>query len=233
MNYDNLVLHIPHSSAEGLDDSGWPMTDAFRTIVNRWTDWATDSLFTVSSYDSVYDRVRAVIFPISRFVVDVERLPDDPLEKKGQGIVYHQFDEFHRAVSPEEKTRLLDIYHSHHSRVASLLTPESLLIDCHSFPSHLSDIDVCIGCNDDWSCPPPEVIDLVVGTFKQAGYKVAINIPYSNSVTPPCAFRYHSVMIELNKRTYWDETLLQTTPNAAKLHALIIDLYKKLLHKPN
>jgi putative restriction endonuclease len=33
------------------------------------------------------------------------------------------------------------------------LCPDALLLDCHSFPSELSDVDICIGFNEDWSKP--------------------------------------------------------------------------------
>lgn len=33
------------------------------------------------------------------------------------------------------------------------LSPASFLIDCHSFPPDLSDVEVCVGVNDDWSRP--------------------------------------------------------------------------------
>lgn len=34
------------------------------------------------------------------------------------------------------------------------------------------------------------------------GYTVGINEPYSNSETPNCNFHYHSLMLEVNKKTY-------------------------------
>ena len=34
------------------------------------------------------------------------------------------------------------------------------------------------------------------------GYQVGINAPYSNSMAPNCGFVYHSIMLEVNKKTY-------------------------------
>ena len=34
------------------------------------------------------------------------------------------------------------------------------------------------------------------------GYKVGVNYPYSNSETPDCKFHYHSLMLEINNKTY-------------------------------
>ena len=71
---------------------------------------------------------------------------------------------------------------------------------CHSFPSHLSDVDICIGYNEDRSKPCKETIETAVNIFEDAGYKVGINHPYSNSETPDCPFHYKSMMIEVNKK---------------------------------
>jgi hypothetical protein len=64
------------------------------------------------------------------------------------------------------------------------LCPDALLLDCHSFPSELSDVDICIGFNEDWSKPNKDTIELAVNLFEDCGYKVGINEPYSNSETP-------------------------------------------------
>ena len=44
--------------------------------------------------------------------------------------------------------------------------------------------------------------------FEKSGYRVALNNPYSGSITPPADFPYKSVMIEINKRVYMDEDLI-------------------------
>ena len=43
----------------------------------------------------------------------------------------------------------MNIYHDYIRGVKESLTKESILIDCHSFPQELSDVDVCIGFNED------------------------------------------------------------------------------------
>ncbi len=63
-------------------------------------------------------------------------------------------------------------------------------------------MDICIGYNEDWSKPCKETIETAVNIFEDAGYKVGINHPYSNSETPACPFHYKSMMIEVNKKTY-------------------------------
>lgn len=223
--YDTLVLNIPHSSVEGMTESGWPQIREMWQYVRRWTDWYTDYLFATSN-----PRVKTVRMGLSRFIVDVERLIDDPLQESGQGIVYTSFGEHQRLVDSREQILLRQLYNAHHQTLKQCISLGTLLIDCHSFPSDLSDVDVCIGFNEDWSKPPAEIIGKVRNAFKDRGYKVGINTPYSNSLTPHCPFDYHSIMIELNKRVYMDEITLMMTPEADTIKDIINSLYNLLLN---
>lgn len=71
-----------------------------------------------------------------------------------------------------------------------------MLIDCHSFPSNEADIDICIGYNEDWSKPNDFTLNLVRDTFKNAGYSVVFNKPYSNSISPRAIFYYPSLIYD-------------------------------------
>lgn len=210
--YNRIVLNEPHASVEGLYDdalSFWDIDARFlNDVVIKWTDWHTDFLFHGVSDE----RIRTVRFPYSRFIVDAERLWNDPMESSGQGIVYRQFDGYTRDPSAKAQRELLRLWHWHQRRLSAQLTEEALLLDCHSFPSHLSDVDICIGYNEDWSKPDKAVIATAVNLFEDAGYKVGINNPYSNSETPACPFRYQSMMLEVNKKAYLrgDSISLQT-----------------------
>ena len=209
MQYTRIVLNEPHASIEGLYDerlSFWNIDERFiNDIVLKWTDWHTDYLF--HGYKNV--SIRTVRFPYSRFIVDAERLWNDPLESVGQGILYKQFDGYFREIPKVYKENLLNLWHWHQQRLISQLYPDALLLDCHSFPSELSDVDICIGFNEDWSKPNKETIELAVSLFENAGYKVGINEPYSNSETPNCSFAYQSMMLEVNKRAYMEPDSLR------------------------
>lgn len=114
-----------------------------------------------------------------------------------------------------------------------------LLIDCHSFssmPTALCDpgpaeeqVDICIGYNDDATCPPQEVIDFVAGYFEELGYRVGRNTPFSHSKTVECPVPYHSLMIEVNKRCYMNEQTLEKTEGFARLRQAIERLYSQIL----
>ncbi len=61
------------------------------------------------------------------------------------------------------------------------------------------------------------------------GYKVGINQPFSNSKTFAFPVKYHTVMIEVNKRLYMNEHTLEKTRGFAKLQRDIQALYEELL----
>jgi len=209
MQYTRIVLNEPHASIEGLYDdrlSFWNIDEKFiNDIVLKWTDWHTDYLF--HGYKD--ENIRTVRFPYSRFIVDAERLWDDPLETEGQGILYKQFDGYSRIIPKEYEEALLGLWHWHQHCLCQNLCPDALLLDCHSFPDGLSDVDICIGYNEDWSKPNRTTIELAVNLFEDAGYKVGINEPYSNSETPASPFIYQSMMLEVNKRAYMESGTLR------------------------
>ena len=205
--YDHLFLHIPHSSTRFPEKTGntfnyEDLNEEERLLI----DYFTDELFLP---DKEEERIYNIVFPFCRLYCDVERMLNDPIEKIGLGISYW------KSVG------------KYGSR---------LLIDCHSFsakPTLLnpspSDIDICIGFNEDETKPNKVVIGNIEQYFESLGYKVGINTPFSNSKTLPVRGEYHTVMIEVNKRLYMNESTLEKTEGFTKLHNEIQDLYKKLL----
>lgn len=111
---------------------------------------------------------------------------------------------FYRTIPAEAEKPLHGLWHSHQRCLRSALASGSspLLLDCHSFPTRMSDVDICIGFNEDWSKPDTRTIEYAVNWFEDNGFKVGINTPYSNSIAPECSFRYHSMMLEINKKAY-------------------------------
>lgn len=187
-------------------------------MVIKWTDWHTDYLFHGVSDQ----RITTVRFPYSRFIVDAERLWNDSMESIGQGIVYKEFDAYRRVV-PEEA----ELWQWHQRRLASALSEGALLLDYHSFPKELSDVYFCIGYNEDWSRPSKETIEMAVNHFMDKGYKVGVNYPYSNSETPHCHFRYHSLMLEVNKKAYLKPGTIHLLDDG--LRNVIAEFQKRLL----
>ena len=110
----------------------------------------------------------------------------------------------------------MGIWSKHQEKLANAIMDENtILVDCHSFPSDVSDCNICIGHNEDWSYDK-RIVDGVVRIFKNSGYTVEINKPYSNSIAPPKDFHYKSIMIEVNKRIYMNERTLQLEKSPLK-----------------
>ena len=225
---ERIVLHVPHASPVfPFGWSGWE--EGIDAEVLRWTDWYTDWLF--GSATRISPEIVPVAYPFSRFFCDVERLEDDPLESVGQGRVYRRFGPLHRTVPEGDLCWIEDSYREHHERLRKALCEGAILVDCHSFPKDLSDVDVCIGVNEDWSRPDDWLIDSVLKHFTSSGYCTRLNSPYSNSVAPETGFVYRSLMIELNKRTYLEVDNQINIHNALMLRNSIEGCFSDLLGK--
>lgn len=243
--YKNLILHIPHSSASmplcyfqnQSEDN--PQRDALFERSKDLIDWYTDELFASGESNP---QVHPAIFPLCRTLCDVERLPEDPLEAKNLGILYFGEDERinHYGLTKESSAILRQTYQQWQNNLADMISSleSPLLIDCHSFSSFSTGlceidydkpVDICIGFNDDESKPDDAFIGFVADYFKGCGYRVGINVPFSNSKTFDSNKPYHSLMIEINKSLYMDESNLEKTNNYNQLHNEIVKLYTHLL----
>lgn len=222
--FNRIVLNIPHSSPIfPFGQKCWE--DGIDAEIQRWTDWYTDWLFQSSDA-----RIISISYPFSRFFCDVERLEDDPLETIGQGIVYKQFNGLRRSLSDDDINWLKRSYNEHQYRLGRMITDSrTLILDCHSFPADLSNIEVCIGYNDDWSRPSDETIDDIKKAFMDEGYIVGINHPYSNSITLLSRCTYKSLMIELNKSVYLDGQSSLALTRAEHIRGVIQRIYCRLL----
>ncbi len=229
VNYDNLFLHIPHSSSRFPADASVQGSLSEEELL--LIDFFTDELF---AHGRSTENIDMAVFPYCRLYCDVERLIKDPLEAAGFGISYYIRGHAYSTLS-----RAFDLYADFHAMVAKRLVAQSgttLLIDCHSFsslPNLLNqcppDIDICIGYNEDETRPGEEVLGLILEHFKSRGYKVGINNPFSNSKTFSVPTTYHTVMIEVNKRLYMNEQTLAKTVGFCQLRDDIQSLYEMLL----
>ena len=238
--YYNLLLHVPHSSTSFPEDSKVCFDDLDeeeRLLI----DYYTDELFIP---EQTNERIDTAVFPYCRLFCDVERLINDPLEKEGLGISYSRWvdkDEYSQTLrSFSSLSSAFKLYSDFHTEVSLKLMKvigNILLIDCHSFsnlPNLLnnnppSDIDICIGYNEDLTCPKKVTIGNIVQYFRSRGYKVGINKPFSNSKTFSIPSEYNSLMIEVNKRLYMDEYTLEKTEGFEKLNQDIQGLYSILI----
>ena len=226
--YNKILAHIPHSSIQNYS-YGWLSSAHMFETVKYKTDWHTDIMFGRKSQN-----VDTMIFPYSRFYVDVERLENDPLEAEGQGKIYKRFNDFRRDLLTEEDIKMLNgVYSDWRSKCDERIVDNTLVIDCHSFSNDIApDVDICIGYNDDESKPDDEVIDVIADEFSSMGYRrIAFNKPYSNSIK--FSHPHRSVMIELNKSIYMDEKTLLMNMSFYRVANAISGIYDRLIGTDN
>ena len=241
---NDILLHIPHSSTRFPEHSNHnfeELNEEERELI----DYYIDELFQPST---PMWNIHSIIYPYCRLYCDVERLLDDPLEKYGLGFHYEYDvkDEFLPLIGEKFCSRedSFKEYVRHHSeatlKICELSKHRLLMIDCHSFSSRPtilnetpSDVDICIGFNDDRTKPYKGMLDRIIRFFEEHGYKVSVNSPFSNSKTFPVSkfFHYSSVMIEVNKRLYMNEDTLEKTEGFLKLRQNIQSLYSILLRQ--
>lgn len=236
---EKLLLHVPHSSTSFPRESHFTFDDLDheeRLLI----DYFTDELFIPKVTSA---KIGYAVFPYCRLYCDVERLMNDPLEADGLGFNYSRkvptadgLSESVRSFGTKEEA--FDRYVDFHAEVAKRLFrsgDNTLLIDCHSFsslPNLLNptppDIDICIGFNDDETRPDESTIRNIAQYFKSFGYKVGINEPFSNSKTFDVPIKYHTLMIEVNKRLYMDEETLEKAAGFDEIRQRIQALYELL-----
>lgn len=217
-----ILLHVPHASTHiphrvrrhiVLSDE-----DLMRERLHL-TDWYIDELF-----GNTFPMVRS---PHSRLVFDVERFrsnDDEIMAAKGMGAIYTRTSDGRPLRSERLQEELLaafyDPYHTALSALVGRLLDERrqvLLIDAHSFPSEPlpCDIsqepqrpDICIGTCDVHT--PEELWQISRAYCNAVGWSVQRNEPYAGTFVPLEYYRketrLHSIMIEVNRSLYMDET---------------------------
>ncbi len=214
-----IVCNIPHSGRE-IPEWAWQdfivAREEVEAFAERLCDIDVDKLFSFVAPEN------KVFSPLSRAVVDIERFKDDALEdmaKIGMGWFYLK-DERGVLIRKDGKSKEIcsEIYDRYHKelekKVARVLenNGECWVLDCHSFPDDIEYTkyrsvdfpDVCIGYNDDVSCPPI-IRERIKQLFENAGYSVKFNIPFAGCLIPlkyADDSRVKGVMLELNRRSY-------------------------------
>ena len=83
------MLHLPHASTyipEDLRDDFLLSDQELLTELNRITDHTTDLIFK-----QVFPEAKAIVFPVSRLVIDPERFSEhspEPMSQEGMGATY-------------------------------------------------------------------------------------------------------------------------------------------------
>lgn len=231
-----MIFHIPHSSTvlpeRYLADFALSAED-LREELRLMTDWHTKELFRAA-----WQQLGCAIeFPVSRLLVDPERFADDNAETMaalGMGVIYTHTAHSKplRYPGTDQGTRraqlLQEFYLPHHAALTAAVdkelaaTNQTLIVDCHSFPSaplpyeldqSRDRPDICIGTDEFHT--PDWLRDQLVQGFEACGYSVTVNRPFAGALTPAEYYgkdkRVQSVMIEVNRQLYMDETSTESS----------------------
>lgn len=244
-----VVFHIPHSSHSIPKKmrSQFLLTDEeLENELIKMTDRYTEELFT-SGFACT-----KVCAKVSRLVVDVERFTEDaeePMSKVGMGAVYTKTSDqriLREVIFSRERQKLLKEYffphhHKLNKKVIQVIRKSSkvLIIDCHSFSSvpllyepnkNVDRPDICIGTDPFHT---PECITIAfVNAFREAGFTVKINEPYSGTIVPLEHYQKNphvrSIIIEVNRKLYMNEKSGEKLPEfdavAQKIQEVILEV---------
>lgn len=236
-----LFLHLPHDSRviPAVDRSDFVLSDEdlCRELL-RLTD-----AHTVALYADGADPADVLRAEVSRLVVDVERFPEDrdePCAACGMGATYLRTAEGRtlRVLSPARRAELLERYYwPHHRRLEAATTARlerfdrCVILDAHSFPA------AALPTQADFGAPP----EIGLGTegihtssglralaeefFRGHGFAVGVDVPFRGSMVPT---RYHgkesrvqSLMVELRRDLYMDETSGEPHDGFARMQAVL------------
>ena len=233
-----LILHVPHAATSLPNQEGFiPNDEKIQQEITKLTDWYTDDLFH-SETDEM------IVAPFSRIFCDVERFENDDEEimsKVGMGVLYERFDdnELLRTVTPELREEVIQNYYRPHHNALTLavqnqldLEDGCLIVDCHSFPSTplLKGIDQSTSRPDfnigtDAFHTPKYLIDRAVAYFKDKGYSLGVDWPYSGTIVPMAFYkkdkRVQSIMLEVNRKLYLNEPGKEKSENYAATKEIV------------
>lgn len=219
-----LILAFPHTGTDLPQDCAARLNAVGRALAD--TDWHIDRL-----YDGLVEGVTTVRTPIHRYVIDVNRGPDDASLYPGQNTTglcpLTDFDgrPIYLAGHEPDATEIARRTAAYHAPYHAALTAElarikalhgfAILYDCHSIRSQIPFLfdgtlpDFNIGTNSGASCDP--VIETLVLAHVQAakGYTSVLNGRFKGGWTTRHYGRpstgVHAIQMELAQSTYMTE----------------------------
>lgn len=233
-----IVLGLPHTGTEVPDDIWQGLNERGRELAD--TDWHIHHL-----YSGLVDDITTVRTLIHRYVIDVNRGPEDESLYPGQNTTglcpVTDFDgrpihrDGHAPDAPEIARRTTLWHRPYHAALSAELQRVKalhgcvILYDCHSIRSdipHLFDgtlPDLNIGTNSAQSCAPVLESSVVDICRSNPAYSTVLNARFKGGWTTRHYGRpsdgMHAVQMELAQSTY----MLETPPwtmDAAKSETL-------------
>jgi len=243
-----LLLHLPHDSTviPPAERADFLLPEAeLRAESLRLTDAHTAALYAEGL--PAEDFVRA---EVARLVVDVERFADDAQERCaafGMGATYVRTADGRplRALTPERRAELMARhYWPHHRRLDAAAAARlarfgrCLVLDAHSFPTGPLPTQISsgpspeIGVGTQPRHTPTELRDLAVDFFRERGYDVGVDVPFSGAMVPNACFgcepRLWSVMVEVRRDLYMDEATGAPHAGFTRTQAVLTELRAEL-----
>ncbi|MFA6375876.1 MAG: N-formylglutamate amidohydrolase [Candidatus Paceibacterota bacterium] len=247
-----LIAHVPHGAVfipkKGRRGIILNNADLARELV-LMTDRFTPHLFSgIAARGGLM-----FVNNLNRLVVDPERFEndkDEPMSKKGMGAVYVKtaYQETLRREMPasEREKMILEYYRPYHQVFAKLTQKtlarfgQCLIIDCHSFPSKplpyefdqsTNRPDICLGT--DKFHTPKKLITAIFAFFQKNKLSVAQNTPFSGTYVPLPYYKKNknvrSIMIEINRAAYMDETTGKRNQKYRAMEKSIDELIKIII----
>ncbi|MGC9372785.1 MAG: N-formylglutamate amidohydrolase [Thermovirgaceae bacterium] len=243
-----IILHIPHSSGKIPPDCRKDILLSDKELeyeLLKMTDVYTDEI------PKYFRKAMAVIFPVSRLVVDVERFredADEPMSRKGMGAVYtrtHDGRPLRKPAAINRETLLRRYYDPHHALLTNAVETalgkagHCRIFDIHSFPSEPLPYefdqnpdrpDICLGT--DHFHTPRELTEKARACFEEAGLAVRENSPFVGTMVPMKHYRIEpavqSLMIEINRKLIMNEKTGEKTRESETLFQLTVEILSGL-----
>lgn len=243
-----VLIHIPHSSIYIPDDIR-------EDIILDEYNLRKESLLLTDRYTDELFETENVFFHknnYSRLVFDPERFRNDDdefMSAYGTGVVYCKTSagDVLREQNAEKRSAMLEKYYDPYheeltQKVDNILGSygRCLIVDGHSFPSHPLMFeknkekprpDICIG-TDEYHTPDNITIQLE-NFIHDNGYSTDRNHPFGGSLVPMKFYRKNkniiSVMIEINRRLYMDESNGEKSRTFNQIKDFIQNLTKFLI----
>jgi N-formylglutamate deformylase len=219
-----IILGLPHTGTDIPNEIRARLNDRGHALAD--TDWHIDRL-----YDGVLADVTRVRTPIHRYVIDVNRGPDDQSLYPGQNTTglcpITDFDGqpiYLKAQEPdaEETRHRIETWHApYHAALSAEIERVrkmhgcAILYDCHSIRSHIPHLfegtlpDLNIGTNSSASCAPVIEASVVEICRANPAYSTMLNGRFKGGWTTRHYGRpeegVHAIQMELAQSTYMTE----------------------------
>ncbi len=248
-----VVVTIPHAGLEVPEVDAASLALSGRALL-RDADLFVDDL----ARDIPAAGVPVVVGRISRYVLDLNRAPDDVdvevcpelgrlARPSPRGLCWRTTTDgvavLRRPLSAAEvRSRVARIHEPYHGAVRTLLAERrarfgfAILLDLHSMPSRFETakrrVDVVPGNLDNTSCAP-DLLRAVVDHFVAARLTVRPNDPYKGQYTTSFHGRpadgIHALQLEVNRDLYMDErTFTLQESEALRWRGLLVSLVQRL-----